>query len=251
MTQTQQQDPLRQAQDSAWAVAAREMRTRDADAAIYEDFFTDFQSAVEFRNYCAALGNAPAERALEVACGTGRTLDLLTAPRAIGIDFSLKELRIARSRFPQASLIQASATHLPFKDGVFDQVLCAGLLLHMPSEQVRLDVLREMGRVSARPARLAIATHAYSWVVSRMFAQDREEHDLFWHRTTAPELERLAYQAFAPACIKTWAICHLPRWRIGNKLGRFSVWLDGVLSKLPGLKHLSGTIVIAQVDLLR
>lgn len=235
-----------------WAVAAREMRTRDADAEIYEDFFTDFQTRVEHNAYSAALRGGPvAKRSLEVACGTGRTLPLLSGRTLVGIDFSLSSLLVTRKRFgSRAALIQASATHLPFKDGVFDETLCAGLLLHMPTEDVRLDVLREMGRVSARPGRIAVATHSWSMAVRRMFAQDREEHNFSWHRTTPLELERLLKTSLSRCRFQTWGICHLPRWKVGNKLGSFGVWLDGALSKLPGLKHLTGTIVVAKVDLL-
>jgi len=228
------------------------MRTRDADAAIYEDFFTDFQTRVEHNAYRAALRGGPvAKRSLEVACGTGRTLPLLSGATLVGIDFSRSSLLVARDRFdPRAALIQASATHLPFKDGVFDQTLCAGLLLHMPAEAIRLDVLREMGRVSVRPGRLAIATHSWPLAIRRMFEQDREEHNFTWHRTTPRELERLLKTSLGQCRFKTWSICHLPRWKAGNRLGRFGVWLDGLLSRVPGLKHLTGTIVVAKVDLL-
>lgn len=244
MTQTQEKE--------TWSVAAREMRTRDADAEIYEDFFTDFQTRVEHNAYAAALaGGPPVRRSLEVACGTGRTLDLLSGRTLVGIDFSLSSLVVARKRFgARAALIQASATHLPFKDGVFDETLCAGLLLHMPTEEVRIDVLCEMGRVSARPGRIAIATHSWSMAVRRMFEQDREEHNFSWHRTTPLELERLIKTSLSRSRYKTWGICHLPRWKVGNKLGSFGVWLDGALSRLPGIKHLTGTIVVAKVELL-
>lgn len=232
-----------------WAIAAREMRTRDADAAIYDDFFTDFQTAVEFTSYRAGLEGAPRGAGLDLACGNGRTMGLLTAGLIVGVDFSRKELLIAKKRFPNAELIQASATHLPFKDGVFDQTLCAGLLLHMPNEEVRLDILREMGRTGARPGRLVVATHSWPVAVRRQFEQDREEHELFWHRTKPRELESLMRRSLAPCTFKTWSICHLPRWKVGNKLGRPGVVLDTLLSKVPALKHFTGSIVVAKVDL--
>lgn len=231
-----------------WAVAAREMRTRDEDAAIYEDFFTDFQTAVELRAYGDVLGATPGTCELEVACGTGRTLGLLSAPSVVGIDLSREELLLAHRRFgASVDLLQASATHLPFRKGAFDRVLCAGLLLHLPTEEVRLQVLGEMARVAGRPARVVVATHSYTWVVRRMFPQDREDHNLFWHRTTVGELERLAKRAFAPCLVKTKTICQLPRWKVGDRLGGFGVWLDGVMSRLPGLKHILGTILLAEI----
>ncbi len=234
-----------------WDFAAREMRTRDQDAAVYEDFFTDFQTAVELRAYAAALGVQPGRRALEVACGTGRTLGILSAPSVVGIDLSREELLRARRRYgATVALLQASATHLPFRTAAFDRVLCAGLLVHLPTQEVRLQVLQEMARATGRPARLAIATYSYSWVVRRMFPADTVNHDLFWHRTTVGELEGLLTRAFAPCRIKTMPMCLLPRWRLGNRLGPFGVWLDGLLSRLPGLKHALGAILLAEVHYL-
>jgi SAM-dependent methyltransferase len=236
-----------------WAAIEREMRTRDSDATIYEEaFFTDFQSAVELQAYAKGFAGTVGKRALEVGCATGRTLNTMpTSNPVVGIDLSREELLIARERFEwRADLIQASATHLPFKDGTFDQVLCAGVMLHLPDQTTRELAVAEMGRVAARPGRIVIATHGYSWVVKRMFEKQREEHNLSWYRFDADELEDLIRRKLAPCRVEVRGICHLPRWRIGNRLGSFGVWLDGMLSRIPMLKYLSGTILVATVDCL-
>lgn len=236
---------------SARAAMEMEMRTRDADALYYEEFFTDFQNAVEMKTYAGAFSGATSQRALEVGCGTGRTLRALSSRATVGIDLSRQELLVARRRFgPDVTLVQASATHLPFREGAFDQLLCAGVLLHLPNEETRALTVKEMARVLARPARIVVAAHNYSWVVQRMFPKEVVNHNLFWHRFTVGEMEALLHQALAPCCVTTRAICHLPRWRIGNRLGRFGVWLDGILSHVPGLKHLTGAILVAEVDAL-
>lgn len=238
-------------QQSASAWANLEMRTRDADAAHYEEFFTAFQTAVELRAYAAALDGFASQRALEVGCGTGRTTVALSSKAVIGMDLSRQELLRARQRYGDAvTLVQASATHLPFRSGTFDKLLCAGVLLHIPGEGQRASAVREMGRVVTRPARLVVSAHGYSWIVRRMFPKETVRHKLFWHRFPVGELERLLRQALAPCTIKTYGICHLPRWRIGNRLGRFGVWLDRLLSRVPGLKHLTGAILVAEVECL-
>lgn len=236
-----------------WASIEREMRTRDSDAAVYETaFFTDFQSQVELQAYTRGFAGTVGKRALEVGCATGRTLATMpTSNPVVGIDLSREELLIARERFGwRADLIQASATHLPFRDGAFDQVLCAGVMLHLPDDETRALAVAEMGRVASRPARIVIATHGYPLVVKRMFEKQREEHNLSWYRFDADELEALVKRTLAPCKASVNAILHLPRWRIGNRLGSFGVWLDGLLSKLPGLKYLTGTILVAKIDTL-
>jgi ubiquinone/menaquinone biosynthesis C-methylase UbiE len=240
---------LQERRQTARSWLAVEMRTRDQDATRYQEFFTDFQSAVEFQAYSNALAGFPSERALDVGCGTGRNTDTISSKSIVGIDLSRQELLLARERFGDSvALLQASATHLPFRDGVFDKLLCAGVLQHIPGEDQRALVIQEMARVLTRPARLVLAAHSYSWIVSRMFEKERVEHELFWHRFTPRELEGLLGRYLAPCTVKVIGICHLPRWRVGNKLGKRGVWLDRLLSRVPGLKYLSGTILVAQVD---
>ena len=234
-----------------WAGIGMEMNTRDADASYYEEFFTGFQNGVEIQTYSKAFAGISGQRALEVGCGTGRTLGVMSGSAVFGIDLSRKELLIAKQRFgAQAALIQASATHLPFKESVFDQILCAGVLQHLPSDEMRELTIQEMGRVLARPSRVVIGAHNYPWVVQQMFPKKVITHNLFWHRLSVDDMESMLLRAMSPCKITTKAICHLPRWRIGNRLGRFGIWLDGLLSEVPGLKHVTGAILVAQVDTL-
>lgn len=237
---------------TAWSAMKREMQTRDADAARYEGaFFTDFQTRVELQTYATAFAGRASRRALEVGCATGRTLPTLATAFPVGIDLSREELLIARERFGhKAAFLQASATHLPFRAGTFDQVLCAGVLLHLPDAETRQLAVQEMGRVVRRPARLVIATHGYPWVVRRMFPKQTVYHNLSWYRFDPDELETLLRTTLAPCRVTVRAICHLPRWRIGNRLGNFGVWLDRLLSRVPGLKYITGAILVAEVDCL-
>jgi demethylmenaquinone methyltransferase / 2-methoxy-6-polyprenyl-1,4-benzoquinol methylase len=75
---------------------------------------------------------APVPRWLDLCCGTGDMAFLsrsLAAPRrvrAVGLDFTLPMLAVARRRRraegPDASFVQADALRLPFRDGSFDVV---------------------------------------------------------------------------------------------------------------------------------
>ena len=75
---------------------------------------------------------ATGKRVLEVGCGTGLILDRLArhAREAHGIDLSAGMLLGARAR--RLSVVQASATHLPFASNSFDFVCSFKVLAHVP-----------------------------------------------------------------------------------------------------------------------
>jgi hypothetical protein len=81
-----------------------------------------------------------------------------------------------------------------------------------------------------------------------MFPRELDYHNLFWHRYTVAELRQLLRDVLGRGKLHIEAICHLPRWRIGDRLGRFGVLLDRLLSRIPGLSRLSGIILIARFD---
>lgn len=71
-------------------------------------------------------------RVLDLGCGTGRTLALLSArqqrqPAVVGVDPCHESLLAARRRAPTAWLVQARAEHLPFLPSTLD-VVVAGLV---------------------------------------------------------------------------------------------------------------------------
>lgn len=101
---------------------------------------------------------APANRALDVGCGTGQSSVALLpiARRIVGVDVSAGMLAHA-SRRPGISYLQASAEHLPFGDGEFD-LLTAGLALHWFD---RDRFLREAQRVLRPGGWLVIYNDAF------------------------------------------------------------------------------------------
>jgi ubiquinone/menaquinone biosynthesis C-methylase UbiE len=82
-------------------------------------------------------------RVLDLACGSGRYTGLLTqagAGSVIAADFSGPML----ARVSGAARIQASMIHLPFRDAVFDAVICGLAVGHIPDLK---PWLREVARV--------------------------------------------------------------------------------------------------------
>ena len=88
---------------------------------------------------------AAPSRVLELGCGTGHWLSMLTANGcpAFGVDTSAMMLRKARERTP-SRLLRARAEELPFADRTFDRVLIVNALHHFTNAP---RALREARRV--------------------------------------------------------------------------------------------------------
>src|SRR5579872_6641485 len=89
------------------------------------------------------------KQALDLACGTGRWLDLLLthgARSVVGVDFSPAMLAVAGGKpTVKGRIIQADCRALPLANGVFDLVICSFALGHLSDLR---GVAREVGRVT-------------------------------------------------------------------------------------------------------
>jgi ubiquinone/menaquinone biosynthesis C-methylase UbiE len=112
---------------------------------------------------------------------------------SIGLDIKMNKLRYAR-RY-QRPLVNASAFALPFRDGVFDQVLCSEVIEHVEADE---KIFCEIGRVLKMGGRLVIGTPDYG-------------------RRVWPILERL-YKVFAPGAYADEHITHYTRERLFRAL---------------------------------
>ncbi|MDI6820153.1 MAG: class I SAM-dependent methyltransferase [Candidatus Hodarchaeaceae archaeon] len=128
-------------------------RRYDLTAYMYDQRYGEIQR----KKYQVLAKNLPrANRALDVGCGTGMFLSLLSqkAKFIVGIDMSAEMLQIARKRAAGAALVQADADNLPFADGSFDVIVSVTLLQNMPDPAF---TVREFARV-LRPAGIAMMT---------------------------------------------------------------------------------------------
>jgi demethylmenaquinone methyltransferase/2-methoxy-6-polyprenyl-1,4-benzoquinol methylase len=100
----------------------------------------------ELERLAQTLAALPAERTLDVACGTGFLTRHLRGD-VVGLDQSESMLEEARRQAPQAAYTQGDALSLPFPDGSFDRVFTAHFYGHLePPERRRF--LAEARRVA-------------------------------------------------------------------------------------------------------
>ena len=108
-----------------------------------------------------AAGVRPAERVLDVACGTGAVTRLLAeqvgpAGKVTGLDITPGMLAAARLAAPSQRIewLEGSAVKMPLPDGTFDAVICQQGLQFFPDKAAALS---EMRRVLKRGGRLALS----------------------------------------------------------------------------------------------
>lgn len=107
---------------------------------------TDRAERAALRRLLALAGASPGPW-LDAPCGAGRLAAELPGP-AVLVDRDPQMLVAAGPLLPRAC---ASVHRLPFADRTFAGVLCHRLLQHIPTAVERIDILRELGRVSRGP----------------------------------------------------------------------------------------------------
>ena len=89
------------------------------------------------------------EKVLDLGCGNGRLYELFKEKFVDydGVDSAEKMIEIAKSRYPKIKFRVADALNLPFPENFFDKVISIAVLHHIPSEEFRLQFLKEVKRV--------------------------------------------------------------------------------------------------------
>jgi SAM-dependent methyltransferase len=95
-------------------------------------------------------------RVLDVCCGPGMLSAgaLERGAEAIGLDFSLEAVELARNLVPNGRFERGDAQALPYPAASFDAVLCGYGLMHLPDPA---SALREMLRVLSPGGRAAVS----------------------------------------------------------------------------------------------
>ena len=116
---------------------------------------TDGGDIVVLRDLVARL--TPDARVLDAGCGAGvPVMKLLSEAgrRVTGLDFSARQLSLARARVPGADLVHGDLGALPFRTQQFDAVVSFYAIIHVPRRD-HAAIFHECHRV-LRPGGLAL-----------------------------------------------------------------------------------------------
>ena len=111
----------------------------DRQAAEYDQRNTYYYSRngkISCSNIAEQIKEVPYKALLDVGCGTGLLIDILTkqkAARYCGVDLSDEMIRVAKSKsITGAEFLVGSADRLPYPDESFDIVTCSQSFHHYP-----------------------------------------------------------------------------------------------------------------------
>jgi pseudaminic acid biosynthesis-associated methylase len=100
------------------------------------------------------LAGLALDRVLEVGCNRGHNLVTIAEcldgdVEVVGVEPNRHALELARAASPRVTVLRGHARDLPFKDGYFDLVFTAGVLIHVALSDLAA-VLSEICRASRR-----------------------------------------------------------------------------------------------------
>lgn len=98
-----------------------------------------------------AAGIKDGRKILDVGCGNGRLLEVFAGKRIeySGIDNSAELIKLAQQNYPKKKFFVADILNLENVSDIpsasFDDIFCLAVWQHIPSKELRIKALREMG----------------------------------------------------------------------------------------------------------
>ena len=143
--------------DTPASTPQRPVDRPEASAASVAEFYEDlvFPSRHRHPEYNHLVPAEGGERVGDFGCGQSLFYEVLRRqePPPVFLDLSMNALRT----IDYGLRVRADLNHLPFPDGVYDRILCIGVLHHLPS---RTAALREMTRVLRPSGNLVLGVYA-------------------------------------------------------------------------------------------
>jgi len=134
-------------------------KTRQDYNLIAEDFSRTREKPWEEIKFLFDDYFAKGDKVLDLGCGNGRYLEYFKEKEVdyFGIDSSEKLIQIAKNKYPEGNFQVADAFNLPFSDNFFDKIFSIAVLHHIPSNELRLQFLKETKR-TLKPGGILIVT---------------------------------------------------------------------------------------------
>ncbi len=161
-------------------------------AAAYDQRWSAYLDA-SLRMTLEAVADLPADRVLDVGCGTGRLLKLLAerqgSPELFGIDSVPGMLDVARQRIGQrATLLQGEAAKLPFDEANFQLIISTSALHYLADADAALQEIR---RVISSSGNLIITDWCRDYFWMRLLNRTLPwTHHAHGHTFSSSELEQ-------------------------------------------------------------
>lgn len=102
------------------------------------------------------------KKILEVGCGTGYYLVILSENKCFGIDISKKMLKQCKMKYFK-NIFLGNGAHLMFKDNTFDIILCVNTFQYFPEP---IKSLTEMNRVLKESGEVILTS--VNWIAPRI-----------------------------------------------------------------------------------
>jgi len=97
-------------------------------------------------------------KVLDFGCGNGRFFEVFQEKADYyGIDVSEKLICQAKKTYPKGRFYHFDALHIPFEDNFFDLVIAIAVFHHIPSKELREQLLLETKRVLKPQGRLVLS----------------------------------------------------------------------------------------------
>lgn len=126
---------------------------------LFEDY-SGIKEILQIKKVSEVIGSLKPFLVLDAGCGDGWTSSLIHSEgyQVIACDLSKNQLLKARDLFKKCGenipLILSSLTHLPFKEGCYDSLVCLDVIEHIPNMKL---VLSECHRVLKREGQLCMS----------------------------------------------------------------------------------------------
>jgi SAM-dependent methyltransferase len=196
----------------------------------------DAWHAPEFDALKVAVGDCGGLAVLDAGCGVGKFNRIFKhADCFLGVDLSWEGLvRFQKPDHVRTGLIQGDVTQMPVEDHSFDLALSLQVLSHLPTADLRANLLSELARVLKADGRLIITVMHYSFRYRRrMIPQEAEEDGSFYHRFEVSELRDLLSKRFTIRALHGYWI-YLPKtYWLFMALGRWRAYWDRIWRTRP------------------